>query len=102
MHIHTIKVALYSTLQERYALMVRGSVVEDRVNSMMNHVVLNCLTWPNDKIGRWVGYAQCLLIEVANVTTIKAERDFTRPLFHKLYEEEHITIPDSVEVILKP
>ena len=102
MHIHTIKAALYTTLQERYALMASGSTVEDRVNTMMHHIALNCLTWPSDKTGRWLGYVQCLLIEVANVTTIKTERNFTRPLFHELYTAEKTTIPDSVEVILKP
>ena len=96
------KLILYKKLQERYALMIKGSVFEAQVNAMMTNVVLHCLTWPSDKTGRWVGYVQCLVIEAANVTTVKAERDFTRPLFHKLYEEEHIPIPDSVEVILKP
>ena len=102
MHSHTIKVALYTTLQERYALMTIGSIVEDRVNAMMYHIALNCLAWPSDKTGRWLGYVQCLVIEIANVTTIQAERDFTRPLFHELYTAEKINIPDSVEVILKP
>lgn len=52
MHIHTIKVDLYTKLQERYALMINGSTVEERVNIMMQHIVLNCLTWPSDKTGR--------------------------------------------------
>ena len=44
MHPHTIKVALYTKLQERYASMTKGTIVEDRVSAMMQHIALNCLT----------------------------------------------------------
>jgi len=90
--------ALYLKLQKRYLEMVEGLPSEDRVTKMMEQVVKNCMTWPADKTGRWVGYVQCLLIEVEKVTTIDTERDFTRPLFHKLYAEMKIDIPVTVVV----
>jgi hypothetical protein len=78
--------------------MVTGLISEDRVNDMMKCVVDNCMLWPPDKTGRWVGYVQCLLIEVEGVTTVKKERDFTRPMFHELYIIEGFNIPDSIEL----
>ncbi len=58
----------------------------------------NCVSWPGDKTGRWVGYSQCLLIEVEVVTTIDRERDFTRPLFHDLYRSQGVLPPDSLQI----
>ncbi len=91
-------VFLYLTLQERYAEMAKDLENENKINKMMRLVAENCLAWPDDKTGRWVGYVQCLLIEVEGVTTTKSERDFTRPLFHELYAASGISIPDSIEI----
>jgi hypothetical protein len=38
---------------------------------------------PLCKLNRWLGYIQAVLIE-RGVTTVKAERDWTRPLFRPL------------------
>jgi len=89
---------LYVKLQERYLKLVKGLPSEDKVAKMMDKVVQNCTTWPSDKTGRWVGYVQCLLIEVEKVTTVEVERDFTRPLFHKMYDEQGINIPKSIKI----
>lgn len=90
-----MKIELYRCLRERYLLMARGSDLEDRILGMLNAVLENCDTWPDDKTGRFIGYVQCLLIEVLGVTTIEIDRNFTRPLFHAMYESDGITIPDS-------
>ena len=90
--------SIYSTLEERYLAMASGTPSEERIAAMLRAVVENCLAWPDDKTGRWVGYVQCLLIEVEKVTTIKEERDFTRPLFHGLYSSQGFEIPVSIEV----
>ena len=89
---------LYSDLQNRYSLMAKGLPCENAINSMMQKVVENCIAWPADKTGRWVGYVQCLLIEIGRVTTVDKEREFTRPLFHALYNSKGIAIPESVEI----
>lgn len=65
---------------------------------MMKTALDNCINWPDDKLGRWTGHVHCLLIEVAKVTTIEAEREFTRPLFHKLYAALGKNIPASVSM----
>ena len=91
---------LYTILLERYKELSKGCTFAnaDKINDMMGLVVENCNTWPSDKTGRWVGYVQCLLIEVEQVTTVEEEREFTRPLFHALYKSQGLEIPGSVEV----
>ena len=89
---------LYTILLVRYKKMSQGCKNEAKINNMMELVLENCESWPEDKTGRWVGYVQCILIEVEGVTTITAERDFTRPLFHKLYKSLNYDIPESVDV----
>lgn len=89
---------LYTTLKIRYKVMSRGLENEDRINKMMQEVVKNCDVWPPDKTGRWAGYVQCLLIEVEKVTTVEKERNFTRPMFHKLYKSLNYEIPESMEI----
>lgn len=89
---------LYIHLENRYNEMAKGTKYENRINGMMEQVVDNFTTWPKDKTGRWVGYVQCILIEVLDVTTIIDERNFTRPLFHELYKSQGHSIPASVEI----
>lgn len=38
---------------------------------------------PLNKLNRWLGYVQGVLIE-RGITTVQAERDWTRPLFRPL------------------
>ncbi len=89
---------IHLDLQTRYSLMAMGTDSEKRVIDMMDMVVKNIDDWPKDKSGRWVGYVQCLLVEVEKVTTIDEERDYTRPMFHALYGEAGYDVPESVEV----
>jgi len=89
---------LYIELQKRYNDMAHGTRSEIKVNKMMSNIVSNCCLWPADKTGRWVGYVQCLLIEVENVTSVKSERNFTRPYFHKLYDLIGRDIPPSIDI----
>ena len=90
-----IIVEIYTILQKRYNTMAKFSQSEHRINEMLACIVENCLEWPTDKTGRWLGYIQCLLIEVEKITTIEKERDFTRPLFHNLYAAQGLSIPAS-------
>lgn len=85
-------------LTERYIRLSLNTSSYSRVCSMMWAIQDNLGKWPSDKVGRWLGYVQCLLIEVEDTTTIKKERDFTRPLFHQYYKELGLDIPDSVEI----
>ena len=47
-----------------------------------------------DKLSRWLGFVQGYII-FTNQSTIDIERGFSRPLFHKAYENENIKIPKS-------
>lgn len=53
--------------------------------------------WPIDKLNRWLGYAQGVLISY-KVTTVWIERNFSRPLFHEAYKNENIDVPKSVDI----
>lgn len=94
-----IEHAVYLELLYRYEFMAGLTPSAVRVIKMMQEVVKNHKTWPKDKTGRWVGYAQCLLIEVEGVTTTAEERDFTRPLFHKLYKAQGYDIPETIDIM---
>ena len=48
--------------------------------------------YPIDKLSRWLGFVQGYII-FTNQSTIDIERDFSRPLLHKAYENENIQIP---------
>lgn len=54
-------------------------------------------TLPIDKLSRWLGYVQGVAIE-RGLSTVKNERDFSRPLFHKAYTFEGTEIPKSVDI----
>lgn len=90
---------LYLDLQDRYEWLACGTPSEYRVIKMMKEVVKNHNTWPKDKTGRWVGYVQCLLIEVESVTTTREERDYTRPLFHELYKAQGYDRPKTIDIM---
>jgi len=89
---------LYRNLRERYIQMAIDTQSVERVIAMMDKVVENHDRWPPDKTGRWVGYVQCILIEVEKVTTVKEEREYTRPFFHEIYSLAGYDIPETVEI----
>ena len=89
---------VYELLAERYIDMAKGTGSDAKIAAMMEAVVVNCVVWPADKTGRWLGYVQCLLIEVEKVTTVEVERNFTRPLFHHMYDVCGIKIPESIDI----
>lgn len=50
--------------------------------------------WPTDKISRWIGFIQGVLAS-RGYLDVDAERDRTRPLFHKAYTEMGLDIPQT-------
>lgn len=87
---------VYQLLFHRYTEMAKNTGFDAKVSSMMSAILGHCLDWPPDKTGRWLGYVQAILIEVVSVTTIEKERNFTRPLFHSIYESRGFPIPASL------
>ena len=57
-------------------------------------IILNQNNLPIDKLSRWLGFVQATCI-FEGYTTIDAERDFSRPLFHEAYTEMGIDIPET-------
>lgn len=85
-------------LRERYIRLSLHSTSHERICKMMNTILDNYETWPLDKTGRWLGYVQCLIIEVEGRSTVEEERDFTRPLFHEYYDSMDIDPPLSIKI----
>ena len=72
-------------LFERYIEILRDNNFDgpDKANS--EHLIwmcenVDCENWPIDKISRWLGFIQGILI-YNNILTVDDERNFTRPLF---------------------
>lgn len=51
---------------------------------------------PVDKISRWIGFIQGVLV-CRGLTTCDVERDFSRPIFHKAYRDSGVAIPQTLE-----
>ena len=54
-----------------------------------------------DKVSRWLGFIQGVLFSM-NLLNIGHERDFSRELFHKAYEDSGIEKPKSLTATLDP
>ena len=65
------------------------------INTLLNHV-----DWPDLKIGKWLGYIEGVLIE-KGITSVNAERDFSRPIYHAYYKGIGVDIPATTDVINK-
>ena len=53
-------------------------------------------TLPADKLSRWIGFVQGCL-SMRSVFKADEERDFSRPIFHKVYANAGIPIPEKKE-----
>jgi hypothetical protein len=68
----------------------------DHLFWMMTHCMEHLFVWPIDKISRWIGCVQGVM-RCRGVLDFGAERDRTRPIFHKAYEAMGQTIPKTTE-----
>jgi hypothetical protein len=67
------------------------------LHRMCEIAIYNYDKFPIDKLSRWLGFIQGMMI--ANYRgTIDSHRDFTRPLFHKAYEEKGMVVPATASV----
>ncbi len=63
---------------------------------MLDQMKENADTWPSDKLNRWLGFVQGILV-LHGATTVDDERKRTRPIFHALYHREGIIPPALIE-----
>lgn len=63
---------------------------------MLDQMKENADAWPVDKLNRWLGFVQAILV-MHGVTSVSDERNRTRPIFHTIYHREGI-IPPSTTV----
>ena len=70
------------------------------VNLMLTAIIVNGDEWPMDKTSRWLGFAQAKLVE-HNIITIDEERDRTREIFHNVYRENGLNVPETIDLYSK-
>lgn len=68
----------------------------DHLRWMMNRCMEHLFVWPIDKISRWIGCVQGVM-RCRGVLDFGAERDRTRPIFHRAYEAMGQAIPKTAE-----
>lgn len=56
----------------------------EHLHWMISHCLTHLMEWPTDKISRWIGYVQGVAT-MRGIMDTTAERDRTRPIFHKAY-----------------
>jgi hypothetical protein len=64
---------------------------------MLHRCLDELLTFPVDKLGRWVGFVQGVLALSSNLD-VDAERDRTRGRFHAAYEATGQVIPKTMQL----
>lgn len=63
-------------------------------------VLLENSQWPDLKIGGWLEHIVTVCIE-NGLTTIDAEREFSRPIKHAYYKRIGFDIPETLDVMNK-
>lgn len=78
-----------------------GVVVENidlsKLKDMCFYILDHVEMMTDDKTSRWIGYIQGCLSTVG-VLNVEEERDFTRIIFHKAYEEMGMEKPITVSL----
>lgn len=62
---------------------------------MCSTAIEHCHTWPEDKLNRWLGFIQGVLIMKRLITT-EAARNSSRILYHAAYHVQGIAIPKTL------
>ncbi|MFC4236249.1 hypothetical protein ACFOY8_13615 [Thalassospira xianhensis] len=82
-------------LVARYREMVAGYQGDARPLVTAISTMERAIDYASDgEIGFWTGYLQALLVD-EGLTTVAAEREYTRPVFHQAYHFQGISIPLS-------
>jgi hypothetical protein len=61
---------------------------------MLEEALEHLDVWPIDKVSRWIGCVQGVM-RCRGVLDFSAERDRTRPFFHKAYQDMGIRVPKT-------
>lgn len=70
------------------------------VNLMLTAIIVNGDSWPMDKSSRWLGFIQAKLIQ-HNIITLDGERNDTRDIFHQIYQDNGVNVPESIDLYSK-
>ena len=84
---------------ERYCYKFQKYLTDSEL-ALCNEAIKSINIYPIDKLSRWLGFIQGILIE-RKATTIDAERDFSREYFHEAYLKDGIEIPKTFDSKIK-
>lgn len=92
---------ILNKLCDRCSIFIKDISNDEERLRLTNMIVTlkNNYDWPDLKIGKWLGYIEGVLIS-NNLTTVNAEREFSREYYHEHYNELDINIPASTDVTL--
>lgn len=70
------------------------------VNLMLTAIIVNGESWPMDKSSRWLGFIQAKLVQ-HKIITLDRERNDTRDIFHNIYQDNGLNVPESIDLYNK-
>lgn len=90
------------TILKRYVQILEKYPFEAKYSSkyllrMCDVAIYNYDLWPIDKLSRWLGFIQGVMI-ANGCTDVDSQRDYSRELFHAAYIQKGIKVPASVGV----
>lgn len=74
-----------------------GGVDINKLTNMCQYIIDNVESMFDDKTSRWIGYIQGCL-SVVGVLNVEDERDYTRIVYHKAYEEMGVEKPKTITI----
>ncbi|AXH72424.1 MAG: hypothetical protein [Caudoviricetes sp.] len=101
-HVYSVRDATLEVCRRYIEILTPLQDIEkDSLESTSNsHLISMCETiisndsLSEDKISRWLGFIQGVIV-MKGYTTVNTERDFSRPMFHRVYKENGISIPKN-------
>ena len=96
---HSVLINHYQEMiKKRYSTLDENCKIEiDKINEMLNVLETNLKVFPDDKTSRWLGYIQAKIID-CGITTVNAERNFSRKYFHNAYQKMFGKIPKTITI----
>lgn len=74
-----------------------SNISKNHILNMLDVLIDKVPVWTIDKIYRWIGFIQGVLI-VEGITSVHEEREYTRPLFHQVYVALGHIIPETISI----
>lgn len=67
------------------------------LSRMIDTLIENNNVYPIDKTSRWIGFIHGVLYSQGYID-LEKEHNFTRPIYHTVYRDSDIVIPDTLDL----